>query len=127
MIQLKVAANYSTKIIGNLRGLYNLKSCYNNNLLFLKKKELTSQSLSNRILVGSKNYKNYRFLNKFYINYLRNNFSSKSDTLKNGVKFNNFFVKNYKQYLAMNDLNRTILWRLLECQPLFKKVKKKKN
>lgn len=82
------------------------------------------QSLSNRILIGGKNYKSYKNLSKFYNNYLRSNFKKTHFSFKYNCKFklldSSFFTNTYRQYVGMNDFNRVLLWRVLQIQSMFK-------
>lgn len=123
---------YITKSIAQLRNLYNLKMCYKSHLNHLKYKTNFSLSLSNRLTINSNYYRSFKDLQYFYILYLRSNFSKTSKLLEYRFKsFNNYyFINNYKQYLALNDINRVITWRLLQLNSIFKiyiSLKKKKK
>lgn len=134
MLYNNIVKKYSTKRLINIRKLYNLKMCYKKKLNFINLKLNISNSMSNRLAVGSKFKGSYSMFRKFYIIYLRKNFLFKK--YKNNTHYksniNGYFSSAYSQYIALNDLNRVLLWRALQIQPLFKiltrynKLKKKK-
>ena len=125
---------YSTERLVNIRRNYSLKICYSKQLSFLKLKSYPAKNLSNRISIGSKFHKSLKTLYRTYIYYIRHNFLCKKHKIKHyykSYKDGNFSTP-YKQYIALNDLDRSLLWRALQIQPLFKivtkaqKLKKKK-
>lgn len=125
---------YTTAAIGQIRKVYNLKTCYRTHLDFLKYKDSNSKSLANRIVKNSNYLCSFKDLNYFFILYLRSSLTNKinSKVFNLSVKNpnNSFFIDNYKQYLALNDLNRALLWRLLQINSIYKlytTVKKKKK
>lgn len=123
--------SYSIKALAKNRQLYSLKVCYKSHLSFLKFQQNTSEVVANRIVNAS----NYRFcrltLNSFYIGFMRDNFILKNNESKYSFKTKtvSFFINNFKQYIALKDLNRTLLWRALQFGSLFKVqiTRKKKN
>ena len=126
--------SYSTKRLINIRKFYNLKTCYKKKFKFINLKKNISNSFSNKIAVGSKFNGCYNMFRKFYIIYLRKNFLFKNYNNKSIYKSNidGYFNNAYSQYIALNDLNRALIWKALQIQPLFKiitkfnKLKKKK-
>ena len=132
----KCAFFYTSKTVAQLRKNYNLKVCFKKHLNFLKYKENPSKSLSNRLVKNSNYARSFKDLHYFYVLYLRSNLSNANCSDKFNCYFktsnNYYFLNNYKQYLALNDLNRALLWRLLQVNSIFKlytsvKKKKKKN
>ena len=125
---------YSTERLVNIRKNYSLKICYKKHLSFLKLKSYPVKNLANRISINSKFNKSFKTIYHTYIYYIRHNFLCKKHKVKNyykSYKEGNFNVP-YKQYIALNDLDRSLLWRALQIQPIFKiitkaqKLKKKK-
>lgn len=98
--------------------------CFKKHLTFLKYKENCSKSLSNRVVKKSNYMRSYKDINFFYVNYLRSNFLKNNKSKQFKTKFKNkdiyFFLNAYKQYLSLNDLNRALLWRMLQVDPIFK-------
>lgn len=110
-----------------------MKYCYKKQLNFLKYRELVLKGISNRVVKNSNYIYCYKNFNYFYINYLRSNFSFNN---KYSLKFkfpdkNIQFIKNaYKNFQAMKDLNRFLLWKSTQFNSLFKTlntIKKKRK
>lgn len=135
MLIITPKSPYSSSSIGNIRNLYNLKLCFKKHLTFLKYKENFSKALSNRVVRRSNYMRSYKDINYFYILYLRSNLTSNNYTLRFTRNFLSndvsLFLYAYKQYMCLNDLNRALLWRLVQIDSMFKlrttEVKRKKN
>lgn len=116
---------YNTQRLSKVRKLYNLKCCYKKQLNFLKYQELVVKGLSNRVVKNSNYIYCYKNFNYFYINYLRSNFSQ-NNKFSSKFKFpdkNTQFIKNaYKNFQAMKDLNRFLLWKATQFNSLFKTI-----
>ena len=135
MLLLTPKKLYSSSTIGNIRCLYNLNLCFKKHLNFLKYKQSFSKALSNRIVKRSNYMRSYKDINYFYILYLRSNINSsiyKKNFTRNFLSNDvSVFLYAYKQYVCLNDLNRVLLWRLVQLDSMFKLrtsiVKKKKK
>lgn len=130
---LVIKYSYSIKALAKNRKLYSLKICYKKHLEFLKYQQNTAEAIANRIVSNT----NYRYcrqqVTSFYIQFLRDNFVLKNTAAAHTFKSKNitYFLSNFKQYIALKDLNRTFLWRALQYNSLFtvkitRKKKKKK-
>lgn len=114
--------NYSSKKLAKNRELYSLKCCYRSHLNFLRLRSNITKGISNSIVNYANHYNSYKLLNKFYILYLRDNFTAKIHC--GNLRFKSrdvaFFANSYKQYTGLKDLNRAFIWRALQLSPIFK-------
>lgn len=119
---------YTTNSLAYIREKYNLRVCFKKKeLQFLKRKDIISKGISNRIVVKGNFIKSYKQFKYFYIKLLRSNLlqgDAKSIKKNNYIfktKDTSFFFNAYKQSLfSLNDLDRVLLWRATQINSLFR-------
>ena len=115
---------YSTDRLALNREIYSLKVCYRKHLNFLRKHTNISRTISNKISKNSNFHYSFKTLNSFYITYLRD------FILINNRFSSSMFSLTYRKNIALNDLNRALLWVATKNLPIFKikleNIKKKK-
>ena len=109
---LKIIFFYTSKNIGQIRQSYNLKMCYKKHLTFLKLKQTKGVGLARRLTKNGNYMRSLKDLHFFFIFFLRSNVKNeniKSQFFNLSTTNKNYFITNYNQYLALNDINRVLL------------------
>lgn len=126
---------YTSTNLSMIRRNYSLKICYKKPISFLRYKISITNSLSNRLVIGSNYMRSYKNLTEFYVKLLRSNFLNNLNNKYNIYLLTqiqkNYFSKLFINQNSIRNLDFLLLWRASQINSLFNvrvtsKKKKKK-
>lgn len=130
----KISYRYSIEALEKVRFITSSKTCYRKHLSFLKFRTNLTNSISNRFAYKSNFYRSYLDLRRYYIFFMRSNFTNNGYTLypnyfSSGME-NRRFMAAFVKSNFMKELDYALLWRGVQTNSLFNlsvKITKKKK